>query len=67
MAKEKKPILGWANINGISDDDDRTCALNDMNCLGTQEEKVYGITDMNAVGSDDDTTCALTDMNCLGE
>ena len=66
MAKEKKPILGWANINGISDDDDRTCALNDMNCLGTQEEKVYGITDMNAVGGDD-TTCALIDMNCLGE
>ena len=67
MAKEKEPILGWGNVNGISADDDRTCALNDMNCLETQEDKTYGITDMNAVGADDDTTCALTDMNCLGE
>ena len=67
MAKEKKPILGWSNVNGISEEDDRTCALTDMNCLETQEEKTYGITDMNAVGNDDDTTCALTDMNCLGE
>ena len=39
MEKEKKPILGWGNMNGISEEDDRTCALNDMNCLETQEEK----------------------------
>ena len=67
MAKEIKPGFGWNNVNGISKDDDRTCALNDMNCLETQEEKTYGITDMNAVGKDDNTTCALDDMNCLSE
>ena len=66
MAKEKKPILGWANVNGISEEDDRTCALNDMNCLDTQEEKTYALTDMNAA-TGDDSTCALVDMNCLGE
>ena len=33
MAKENKTGLGWGNINGISAEDDRTCALNDMNCL----------------------------------
>ena len=65
MANETKG--GWANLNGMPADDDRTCALNDMNCLETQEEKSYGITDMNAVAKDDDTTCALDDMNCLGE
>lgn len=67
MANEKNNSLGWSNVNGISADDDRTCALNDMNCLENQEEKTYGLTDMNAVGSDDDTTCALDDMNCLGD
>jgi hypothetical protein len=67
MANEKKSGLGWGNVNGMSAEDDRTCALNDMNCLETQEEKNYGLTDMNAVGKDDDTTCALDDMNCLGE
>ena len=66
MAKENKTGLGWGNINGISTDDDRTCALNDMNCLDTQEEKTYGLTDMNAAVGDD-STCALVDMNCLGE
>ena len=67
MAKEINPSIGWNNVNGISMDDDRACALNDMNCLETQEEKSYGITDMNAVGNDDSTTCALNDMNCLNE
>ena len=67
MAMEINPSIGWNNVNGISKDDDRSCALNDMNCLETQEEKSYGITDMNAVGNDDSTTCALNDMNCLNE
>ena len=66
MAKENKTGLGWGNINGISAEDDRTCALNDMNCRDTQEEKNYALTDMNAAAGDD-STCALVDMNCLGE
>ena len=66
MANEKITSLGWGNVNGMSAEDDRTCALNDMNCLETQEEKAYGITDMNAAANDD-STCALVDMNCLGE
>lgn len=67
MANEKKNSLGLTNMNGISADDDRTCALTDMNCLENQEEKTFDLTDMNAAAQDDDTTCALTDMNCLGE
>ena len=66
MAKETKTGLGWGNINGISAEDDRTCALNDMNCLDTQEEKNSALTDKNAAAGDD-STCALVDMNCLGE
>ena len=66
MAKENKTGLGWGNINGISAEDDRTCALNDMNCLDNQEETTYQLTDMNAAAGDD-STCALVDMNCLGE
>ncbi len=67
MAMEIKPGLGLTNMNGISADDERTCALNDMNCLETQESKSYALTDMNAVGKDDDTSCALNDMNCTGD
>ena len=66
MAKETKTGLGWGNVNGMSAEDDRTCALNEMNCLENQEEKTYALTDMNAAAGDD-STCALVDMNCLGE
>ena len=66
MAKIKSS-LGITNMNGITSDDDRTCGLQDMNCLDTQEKKDFDITDMNAKGKDDDTTCALQDMNCVGE
>lgn len=65
--KEVKSGLGITNMNGISTDDDRTCALNDMNCLDNQDPKNYHLNDMNAVAADDDTTCALDDMNCLGD
>ena len=65
--KEIKSSLGITNMNGITTDDDRTCGLQDMNCLETQDQKDYSITDMNAKGKDDDTTCALQDMNCVGD
>ena len=67
MAKKIKSSLGITNMNGISSEDERTCGLQDMNCLEKQEAKTHDITDMNAVGKDDDTTCALQDMNCLGD
>lgn len=67
MALEIKSGLGLTNMNGISTDDDRTCALNDMNCLENQAPKSFALTDMNAVGKDDDTSCSLSDMNCTGD
>ena len=54
-------------MNGITTDDDRSCALNDMNCLEGQEEQSFSITDMNAVTKDEDTSCSLDDMNCEGK
>lgn len=65
--KQVKSSLGITNMNGISADDDRTCALSDMNCLDNQDPKNFHLNDMNAVAGDEDTTCALDDMNCLGE
>ncbi len=67
MAKEIKSSLGLNNMNGITNDDDRTCGLQDMNCLDKNDKKGLNITDMNALGKDDDTTCALQDMNCTGD
>lgn len=69
---EKKPSkiqssLGITNMNGITSDDDRSCALSDMNCLEGQEEQGFSITDMNAVTKDEDTSCSLDDMNCQGD
>lgn len=66
MAVEKNKKYGITNMNGISMDDDRTCAFTDMNCLA-DEEKSFSLTDMNAAKNQDDMTCALEDMNCLGE
>ena len=67
MAKKIKSSLGISNMNGMSTEDERTCALQDMNCLNTEAPKDFDITDMNAVGKDEDTTCALQDMNCTGD
>ena len=64
MKKEIKSSLGISNMNGLTEEDERTCGLQDMNCLDTQPDKDFDITDMNALGKDDDTTCALQDMNC---
>lgn len=63
---EKKKIAGWNNLNGISEDD-KTCGLNDMNCLDGEDDKTCGLNDMNCLADEDDKTCALNDMNCLGD
>lgn len=60
----EKKNLGLTNMNGITEDDDRTCGLNDMNCLG-EEVETCNLTDMNGVSTNDDKTCGLNDMNCL--
>ena len=65
--KEIKSGLGITNMNGVSSDDDRSCALNDMNCLKGQEEQSFSITDMNAVSRDENVSCSLDDMNCKGK
>ena len=67
MKKEIKSSLGLNNMNGLTTDDDRTCGLQDMNCLETKDKAGLDITNMNAVGTDDDITCALQDMNCTGD
>lgn len=66
MAKIKSS-LGISNMNGISAEDERTCGLQDMNCLEKEDKTGLDITDMNALGKDDDATCALQDMNCTGD
>lgn len=63
-----KKDLGISDMNGMTQEDDHTCALMDMNCLDAEkEEKPLGIKNMNALANDDDTTCGLKDMNCLDE
>ena len=53
--KQKKEPFSLKNMNGLSHDDARTCALDDMNCLNGQEEHCSSLQDMNA--------WALTDSN----
>ena len=38
-------------FRSLEGEDDKTCGLNDMNCVEEEEDK----------------TCGLNDMNCLGE
>lgn len=61
-----KKKLSIDNMNGITEED-KTCGLNNMNCLEEEEDKTCGITDMNCVDGEEDTTCSITDMNCEGE
>ena len=39
MTMEKKN-LGLGNMNGMTDQDHRTCGINDMNCLGGEEKEL---------------------------
>lgn len=64
--EEKKNATGWGNLNGISEDD-RTCGLNDMNCISDEDDRTCGLNDMNCLSGEDDKTCGLSDMNCLSE
>lgn len=64
--EDKKNATGWGNLNGISDDD-RTCALNDMNCLEGEADKTCSLNDMNCLTGEEDKTCSLSDMNCMDE
>lgn len=52
----------WNNLNGISEDD-KTCAITDMNCLGEEDDSSCGLTDMNCVDGQD-MNCSLDNMNC---
>ena len=38
--KNNSNTLGLHNMNGLSADDKRTCALNDMNCSAGQPEQL---------------------------
>ena len=62
MAKDG---LGISNMNGATDDESKSCGLQDMNCLEGQEQKAHSITNMNGDTSADDKNCGLTDMNCV--
>ncbi len=64
----EKKNLDITNMNGMTNDDDTTCGLNDMNCIGDGgDDSTCSITNMNCTTEEDDTTCSFTDMNCMGE
>ena len=62
--KQKKEPFSLKNMNGLSHDDARTCALDDMNCRKGQPEQSPSLQDMNAANAQPDRTCSLTNMNC---
>ena len=62
MSKEPR-LYSLNNMNDMTEKDDKSCGLSDMNCVG-DEEKDSSLTDMNCLGSEDDTTCSLENMNC---
>ena len=49
MPKGKEPF-SLKNMNGISHDDTRSCALSDMNCRRGQPDAPASLQDMNAQG-----------------
>ncbi len=61
---QKNSAFGLTNMNGISEDNTRSCALDDMNCRKGQLEQSPSLQDMNAANAQPDMTCSLTNMNC---
>lgn len=60
----KKETFTLNNMNGITDDQTRACALDDMNCLAGTEEKKTSLQDMNGVSENKAKRCSLDNMNC---
>ncbi|MGN1172065.1 MAG: hypothetical protein ACI4SZ_10445 [Lachnospiraceae bacterium] len=56
--------LDIKNMNGMTQNDDKSCGLNDMNCEGNAAPKAAGLNNMNSMSHDDDKSCGLNDMNC---
>lgn len=56
--------LGIDNMNGDTNNEDKTCGLNDMNCLGGAQPS-HGLNNMNGDTNNEDKTCGLNDMNCV--
>ncbi len=61
---QNKETFGLNNMNGLTENDRRSCALDDMNCLAGQEEKKTSLQDMNGVSKEKKTRCGLDNMNC---
>lgn len=59
--------LNISNMNGDTDNPDKTCGLTDMNCVENGTEQTASITNMNNMTNNKDKTCGITDMNCLDE
>lgn len=55
------------NMNGITNDEDKTCGFTNMNCVDDDDDMIVSITNMNSITEDEDKTCGITDMNCLDE
>jgi hypothetical protein len=62
MPKGKEPF-SLKNMNGISHDDTRSCALSDMNCRRGQPDAPASLQDMNAAKKRPHKKYSLTDMN----
>lgn len=60
--KNNSNTLGLHNMNGLSADDKRTCALNDMNAP-VSRSKNASLQDMNAANEQPDMACSITNMN----
>lgn len=56
--------LDIKNMNGMTQNDDKSCGLNDMNCEGDTTPKAASLNNMNSMTHDDDKSCGLNDMNC---
>lgn len=55
--------LDIKNMNGMTQNDDKSCGLNNMNC-GRDATPAAGLNNMNGMTQNDDKSCGLNDMNC---
>lgn len=60
----KKKNSNWSNLNQVSEEENVSCGINDMNCIEGQkaEEENLSINKMNP--DKENANCSITDMNC---
>ncbi|MDO5033649.1 MAG: hypothetical protein Q4D97_02310 [Eubacteriales bacterium] len=62
--KPEKVQASISDMNRVSEDEDTTCDITNLNCMDEQEYTQEELHIIKQNMENEDTTCEITDMNC---